>query len=214
MPWTRRNARLLMRRRNGPIAAARSARSKRKSKRSKMSRKRRTVSSSSLPAGSTSSSKALSTNCAGASTLRKSKSAVWHVAGKTAEQAIEARRHALDLARHRVADAARCVADSELNVAALLASAEAARQKALSELATLSMVMRLLPQASPRRQAVESYPKALVRAERNRERAGRRTPSRMVRSAARRRQREDDELRDPFASMSRKESAVVVRPRR
>jgi predicted nucleic acid-binding Zn-ribbon protein len=82
---------------------------------------------------------------------------VWRAARKTAEQAVESRLHALDTSRDRVNAAARRVADSELNIAAMIASAEAARQKTLSELSTLSLVAKMLPQASIGRQSVESF---------------------------------------------------------
>lgn len=82
---------------------------------------------------------------------------LWFAARKTAEEAVESRQRALDMARDRVADAARIVADKEVDVAALLASAEAARQATLSELATLTAVAKMLPQASLGRQAIESF---------------------------------------------------------
>jgi hypothetical protein len=84
-------------------------------------------------------------------------SSVWRAARKTAEQAVEARQRACDTSRDRVADAARKVAHSELNIAAMIASAEAARQAVLSESATLRTVARMLPQASLGRQAIESF---------------------------------------------------------
>lgn len=83
--------------------------------------------------------------------------AVWRAARKSAEEAIEARLIALDMSKHRVADAARRVAAAEIDVVPLLARAEAARQAVLGESATLMAVMRMLPMGSIARQSVESF---------------------------------------------------------
>jgi hypothetical protein len=82
---------------------------------------------------------------------------LWRSARKTSEQAVESRLHALDMARDRVERAARAVADKEVDVSALLASAEVARQKVLGELSTLALVAKMLPQASIGRQSIESF---------------------------------------------------------
>ncbi|MBG0796649.1 hypothetical protein IYX23_02920 [Methylocystis sp. L43] len=83
--------------------------------------------------------------------------AVWRAARKSAEEAIEARLIALDMSKHRVADAARRVAAAEIDVTPMLARAETARQAVLSESATLIAVAHMLPHASLGRQAIESF---------------------------------------------------------
>lgn len=87
----------------------------------------------------------------------EAESAVWAAGRNVAEEAVEARERALDLARYRVEEAARRVADIELDVAALLARAETGRQATLAASAELMTVMRLLPQASLGRQAIASF---------------------------------------------------------
>ena len=87
----------------------------------------------------------------------QSESTVWRAACVTSEEAIEARMTALDLARSRVDEAARRVADAELGVSALIARAEAARQATLVATAELLSAMKMLPQSSMRRHEIESF---------------------------------------------------------
>jgi hypothetical protein len=84
-------------------------------------------------------------------------SAKWRRAQLVAEQAIEFRRQALDLAERYVDNAARAVVDAELNVDALLEAAEAARQAVLRESAALFSARRVLPDGSAKRQAIADF---------------------------------------------------------
>ncbi|MBG0795859.1 hypothetical protein IYY11_21090 [Methylocystis sp. H62] len=87
----------------------------------------------------------------------QAESAIWATGRTIAEESVMARERALDLARSRVDEAARRVAEIELDVAAMLARAEAARQATLHESAELMTVMRMLPQSSMRRHEIELF---------------------------------------------------------
>jgi hypothetical protein len=84
-------------------------------------------------------------------------SAKWRRAQLVAEQAIEFRRQALDLAERYVDNAARAVADVELNVDALIAESEAARQAVLMQSAALFAARRALPDGSAKRRAISDF---------------------------------------------------------
>ena len=84
-------------------------------------------------------------------------SAKWRHAIDLAEQAIESRRNAVDLAAHFVDIAARRVVGAEVNTAALLCAAEALRSELLDAQAKLAAIARAMVHGDEQRRTVDNF---------------------------------------------------------
>jgi chromosome segregation ATPase len=83
--------------------------------------------------------------------------AVWDAARGTAEQAIESRRQALDLAEHYVDSAARRVVGAEVNVAALLSACAALRDEVLDAQSRIAAIAASVDHASDLRKRLDAF---------------------------------------------------------
>lgn len=84
-------------------------------------------------------------------------SARWRDALKTAEEAVEVRRKALDMAAFFVDSAARAVMSAEVNFAALLSATEALRSELLDAQARLAALARVMDNQSDARKTIVNF---------------------------------------------------------
>lgn len=87
----------------------------------------------------------------------ENESARWRDALKTAEEAVEVRKRALDMAAFYVDSAAKAVVGAELNIASMLCAAEALRDQLLNHQAKLAALSNTLDFHDPQRQTIDNF---------------------------------------------------------